>query len=264
VRVVASDFDRTLVWTDTTLHERTIGAMRRAHDAGIPVIVVTGRMVKSVRRALEPAGVAAPVIAYQGAVVTDEEGRWLRHEPIPLELAREIVGVLGDEGYSPNVYVDDGLYVASETEAARAYARLNRIDFHVVGPLLDWLDEPPTKLVCVGEPAALDELEPRLKERFAGRAYVSKSLPHFLEFAQESVTKGSGMDFLAEHLGFGKAETVAFGDGENDVELVEWPAYGVAVANAHERVKAVARWVCPPAEEEGVAQVLEALLDSQP
>jgi Cof subfamily protein (haloacid dehalogenase superfamily) len=248
------------VWTDATLQPRTIAAMRRAHGAGVPVIVVTGRMVKSVRQALEPAGVAAPVIAYQGAVVADEDGRWLRHEPIPLELAREILTVLDREGYSPNVYVDDELYVASDTEAARAYARLNKIEFHVVGPLLEWLEEPPTKLVCVGEPKALDALEPRMKKRFAGRAYVSKSLPHFLEFAQEGVTKGAGMDFLAGRLGFTKAQTVAFGDGENDVELVEWPGYGIAVANAHERVKAVASWVCPPAEEQGVAQVIEALL----
>jgi Cof subfamily protein (haloacid dehalogenase superfamily) len=250
------------VWTDATLQPRTIAAMRRAHDAGVPVIVVTGRMVKSVRQALEPAGVAAPVIAYQGAVVADEDGRWLRHEPIPLELAREILTVLDREGYSPNVYVDDELYVASDTEAARAYARLNKIEFHVVGPLLEWLEEPPTKLVCVGEPAALDELEPRMKERFGEREYISKSLPHFLEFARKGVTKGAGLDFLAHHLGFTAAETIAFGDGENDVELVEWAGYGIAVANAHERVKAAADWVCPPVAEEGVAQVLDALLDS--
>jgi Cof subfamily protein (haloacid dehalogenase superfamily) len=245
------------------LRPRTIDVLRRAHAASLPVIVVTGRMVKSVRQALAPAGVEAPVIAYQGAVVADEEGRWLRHEPLPLELAREIVGALAEAGYSPNVYVDDELYVAADTEEARAYASLNRIDFHVVGPLLDWLAEPPTKLVCVGEPAKLDALEPRMKQRFGQRAFVAKSLPHFLEFAQAGVTKGAGMDFLAEHLGFTKTETVAFGDGENDIELVEWPAYAVAVANAHERVKRVARWVCPPAAEEGVAQVLEALLDSR-
>jgi Cof subfamily protein (haloacid dehalogenase superfamily) len=237
--------------------------MQRAHAAALPVIVVTGRMVRSVRRALEPAGVAAPVIAYQGAVVADEHGRWLRHEPIPLELAREIVAALADEGHSPNVYIDDGLYVASDTDEARAYADLNRIDFHVVGPLLDWLAEPPTKLVCVGEPAVLDALEPRMKARLGDRAHIAKSLPHFLEFARAGVTKGAGMDFLASHLGFTKAETIAFGDGENDLELVEWPAYGIAVANAQERVKALARWVCPSAEDEGVAQVLEALLDSK-
>jgi len=235
--------------------------MRRAHGAGIPVVVVTGRMVKSVRQALEPAGVEAPVIAYQGAVVADEHGRWLRHEPIPLGLAREIVAALADEGFSPNVYVDDELYVASDTPEARAYATLNRIPFHVVGPLLDWLAEPPTKLVAVGEPAALEALEPRMKARFGDRAFVARSLPHFLEFAQAGVTKGAGMDFLAEHLGFDRSQAIAFGDGENDIELVEWPDYGIATANANERVKAIARWVCPSAEEEGVAQVLEAVLD---
>jgi HAD superfamily hydrolase (TIGR01484 family) len=150
------------VWEDARLHPRTIEALRRADAAGLRVVVVTGRMVKSIRQALAPAGVEAPVIAYQGAVVADEDGRWLRHEPIPLDLAREIIAALADEGHSPNVYVDDELYVADDTQEARAYASLNRVDFHVVGPLLDWLSEPPTKLVCVGEPWRRDPREPRL------------------------------------------------------------------------------------------------------
>jgi Cof subfamily protein (haloacid dehalogenase superfamily) len=251
------------VWTDTVLHERTLAALTHAREAGIHVIVVTGRMVQSVRKALAPAKLDAPVICYQGAVVADADGTWLRHEPLPLDLARETIAALAEEGYSPNVYVDDELYVASATEEAKAYARLNRIAYHVVGDLLDWLEEPPTKLVAVGEPAALDALEPRLKERFGDREYISKSLPHFLEFAQAGVTKGAGLDFLSEHMGFTPAQTVAFGDGENDLELVEWGGFGVAVENAHPRVKAVADWICPSAEVEGVAQVIEALLHSK-
>jgi len=229
----------------------------------VPVIVVTGRMVKSVRQALAPAGIEAPVICYQGAVVADADGTWLRHEPLQLDIARETIAALAEEGFSPNVYVDDELYVASDTEEARAYASLNRIDYHVVGPLLDWLDAEPTKLVAVGKPAKLDAIEPRMKERFGEREFIAKSLPHFLEFARKGVTKGAGMDFLAQHLGFTKEQTIAFGDGENDLELLEWPSYGIAVANASERVKALARWVCPPAEEQGVAQVIDALLDSK-
>jgi hydroxymethylpyrimidine pyrophosphatase-like HAD family hydrolase len=72
------------------------------------------------------------------------------------------------------------------------------------------------------------------------------------------------MEFLSRHVGFERERTIAFGDGENDVELVEWAGYGIAVENAHERVKEVADWICPPAAEEGVAQVLEALVNSQP
>jgi len=132
-----------------------------------------------------------------------------------------------------------------------------------VGDTIEWLSAPPTKLVAVGDPEALDGVELRMKETFRERLYISKSLPYFLEFAQAGVTKGAGLDFLSEHMGFTREQTVAFGDGENDVELVEWPAYGVAVANAHERVQAVASWICPPASEEGVAQVIEALLHSK-
>jgi len=130
-----------------------------------------------------------------------------------------------------------------------------------VGDLLAWLHDPPTKLVVIDDPVVLDDLETRMKARFDGRLYISKSLPYFLEFASPEVTKASGLAFLAEHLGVSRERTVAFGDGENDVELLEWAGYAVAVANAHERVKAVADFVCPRVDEEGVAQVLAAYLE---
>ncbi len=220
-------------------------------------------MVQSVRRFLEPAELGEPVICYQGAVVAAADGTWLRHAPIPLDLARETLAALKDEGYDPNVYVDDQLYVSDLTQAARDYADFQHLTIHEVGETLDWLSAPPTKLVCVGDPDALDGVETRMKAAFGDRLYISKSLPYFLEFAVAGVTKGSGLDFLAAHMGFAKERTIAFGDGENDVELVEWPSYGVAVENAHARVKAVAQWICPPASEEGVAQVIEAVLHSR-
>jgi Cof subfamily protein (haloacid dehalogenase superfamily) len=196
-------------------------------------------------------------------VVADDDGKWLRHEPIPLDLAREAIAAVEAEGYGLNVYVDDELYVSAITNEARDYAGFQGLEIHVVGSLLDWLSAPPTKLVCVGDPLGLDGVEVRMKAHFGERMYISKSLPYFLEFAAPGVTKGAGLDFLAAHMGFSREQTIAFGDGENDVELIEWAGYGIAVENAHPRVKAVADWVCPSAEEQGVAQVLEALVDSK-
>ncbi len=221
-------------------------------------------MLQSVRRYLDDAGLTAPVVCYQGAVVADPaSGEFLRHEPIPLELAKETIAAVDATGHHLNCYVDDELYVAEVTPEARAYADFQHLAIHPVGDLAAWLDRPPTKLVSVGDPAALDVLEAEMKARFDGRLYISKSLPYFLEFASPEVTKASGLAFLAEHLGFSAAGTLAFGDGENDVELLAWAGFGIAVENAHPRVLAVADWVCPPAEEEGVAQVLEAFLDSR-
>jgi Cof subfamily protein (haloacid dehalogenase superfamily) len=245
------------------LRPRTLAAARAARESGLRMLVATGRMFRSVRPYVEQLGLDDPVICYQGAVVADPRtGRFLRHEPIPVELAKETIAAVQEEGFHVNCYVDDELYVARVTPEAERYAHFQKLPVHPVDDLVAWLSEPPTKLVAVGEPKALDGLEERMKARFAGRLYISKSLPYFLEFASPHVTKGSGLAFLAEHLGFGPEETVAFGDGENDVELLEWAGYAVAVANAHERVLAVADFVCPPVEEEGVAQVLEAFLDS--
>jgi Cof subfamily protein (haloacid dehalogenase superfamily) len=228
-------------------------------------VLVTGRMFQSVRRYALEAELDEPVVCYQGAVVAEPvSGRWLRHEPIPLELARETIAVLYEEGFGLNCYVGDELYVAEVTPEARRYADFQGLELRPVGDLLLWLHDPPTKLVVIGEPAVLDDLKERMLARFGKRLYISKSLPDFLEFASPEVTKASGLEFLSEHLGFSRTGTLAFGDGENDIELVEWAGYGVAVENAHDRVKEVAQFVCPPVGEEGVAQVLEAYLDSRP
>jgi Cof subfamily protein (haloacid dehalogenase superfamily) len=243
------------------LRPRTIAAIGAARAAGIHVLIVTGRMFQSVRRYALAAGITDPVVCYQGAVVADPvTGEFLRHVPMPEAEAREVIEAVETIGHTLLVYVDDELYVARETPETDAYTGFQHLTVHVVGDLLAWLPKAPTKLVVVGDPGELDTLEVVMKARFGDRLYISKSLPHFLEFASPAVHKGSGLDFVAAHLGFGPAESISFGDGENDVELVEWAGYGIAVANAHPRVLAVADYVCPSVDEEGVAQVIEAYL----
>ena len=227
------------------------------------MIVVTGRMFRSVRRYLEAAALDDPVVCYQGALIADPvTGAFLRHLPIPLPAAHEALDAVIGAGFHINAYVDDELYVAAPTPEAHAYADLNQVQMHVVGDLREWLREPPTKLVAVGDPLALDELEAVLKPRFAGTLFVSKSLPHFLEFAHPDVNKGAGLTFIAERLGFTAAETVACGDGENDRELLDWAGFGVAVANAHPDILSRADLVVPDVEQEGVAVLMESYLDS--
>lgn len=232
-------------------------------ESGAHFVVVTGRMFRAVRPYLEQAGLDDPVVCYQGAVVADPTtGEFLRHVPVPLPQAREAIEAVTTAGFHLNAYVDDRLYVAEVTPEARSYADFQHLEIHAVGDLLAWLDRDPTKLVAVGDPDALDELEERLKPEFAGRLFISKSLPYFLEFAHPDVTKGSGLEFVAERLGFRPEETVACGDGENDRELLDWAGFGVAVANAHEDVLARADLVVPSVHEEGIAALLEAYLDS--
>jgi Cof subfamily protein (haloacid dehalogenase superfamily) len=263
VEALACDLDRTLIGQDVELRPRTRAAIAAARSAGLPVILATGRMFRSVRPYALAAGITEPVVCYQGAVVADPVGgEFLRHVPMPLDEALEVIDSTSDLGHTVLCYVNDELFVARETPASDSYARFQDLTVNIVGDLAAWLKVQPTKLVTVGDPAAMDALGVVMKRQFGSRLYIAKSLPQFLEFAAPLVTKASGLAFVAERLGFSAEATVAFGDGENDVELLDWAGYGVAVANAHERALAAADYVCPPVDEEGVAQVVEALLDS--
>jgi Cof subfamily protein (haloacid dehalogenase superfamily) len=246
------------------LRPRTIAAIEAARAAGIPFLIATGRMFRSALPFARAAGIEEPLVCYQGAAVVDPvTGDWLLHEPIPLELAREAIAAVQAAGFGLNCYVQDELYVAEITDRSRAYADFQYLPVTAVGDLLAWLALPPTKLVVVADPAELDALRPRVVEQFGERLFIAKSLPYFLEFANPRISKGTGLAFVAEHLGFPITGTVAFGDGENDIELLGHAGYAVAVENGDEALKARADWLCPGPQEEGVAQVIEAYLDSR-
>ena len=247
------------------LRPRTTAALRAARAAGIHVVIATGRMYRSVRPYADAAGIDAPLVCYQGAAVVDPPtGVFLLHRPLDLEVARDAIAELATLGISPNVYVDDQLYVAAENDYTRRYSVFQRLPVVAVGDLLAWLERPPTKLVAVADPPMLAEIRPQLERRLGARAFLTTSLPYMLEIGNPEVTKGSGLAFVAERLGLALDRVVAFGDGENDVELLEAAGFGVAVEGGHPRLRAIADTTCLGPAEEGVASVIEAVLDSMP
>jgi hypothetical protein len=220
-------------------------------------------MFRSVRPYLAELGIEEPVVCYQGAVVADTpSGAFLLHEPIDLPVAREAIALLEAAGFSPNVYVDDELYVSAHTEQSRAYASFQHLVVTEVGDLLGWLDRPPTKLVAVGDPDVLREVRVRATAALGDRLFVTTSLSNFLELGRRGISKGTGLREACSRLGVDPARVVAFGDGENDVELLETAGFGVAVEGAHPRLADVADATCPGPAESGVAQVIAAYLDS--
>ena len=229
------------------------------------MLVATGRMFRSVRPYLDQVGIEEPVICYQGAaIVRPRAADWLFHAPLELDLAREAIAALERAGCFPNVYVDDELYVARHTAYSRAYADFQQLPVTEVGDLLEWLSRAPTKLVTVGDPEALPPLRDALRAQFGDRLFVTTSLPTLLELGNRDVSKGTGLRFVTDELGLDLERVVAFGDGENDLELLDWAGYAVSVENADDELKARSDWICPGVAEEGVAQALEAFLDSAP
>ena len=227
------------------------------------MIVATGRMFRSVRPYLEQAEIAEPVVCYQGAAVVDPTtGTFLLHEPIPVETAREAVALLTAQGHSPNVYVDDHLVVERHTEYSRMYAEFQHLQVEEVGDLVAWLTKPPTKLVAVIDPEELPAVRATVAEQFDDRLSLTTSLPYLLELGNPSVSKGTGIAYVADLLDLSIEHIVSFGDGENDLELIDAAGFGIAVDDANPLLLGRADWICPSADVEGVAIVIDGYLDS--
>ena len=98
---------------------------------------------------------------------------------------------------------------------------------------------------------------------FGDGLFLTTSLPYLLELGNPAVSKGTGIAFVAERLGLSLDHIVSFGDGENDIELIDEVGFGIAVEDANPLLLDHADWVCPSADVEGVATVIETYLESR-
>ena len=264
IDAVAMDLDGTVLDRTFRPSPRMSAAIARCEAAGIHCVIATGRMFVAARRVAHEIGVTQPIVCYQGALVAEPaSGEILSHRPIATDLAREILADLGDEARRTNLYLDDELYVWEENAETLRYKHTAGVEMHVVGDLARWITRPTTKIVTVGEPAAMDELRDRMKPLFGDRAFVAKSLPIFLEFAAPGVNKATGLEVVAEKLEIAPARWVAIGDAENDLEMLDWAGAGIAMGNADASVKGRAAYTIGDVEDGGVPAFLDALADAR-
>jgi hypothetical protein len=260
-RVVAADLDGTLLPLlldgSQGLTPLTISTVHTLTDLGIRTILVTGRMFRSASRFAEALGLTGPVAAYQGALIRDVgTGRVLHHDPLPIDLSREVLEFVEPERLAVNLYIEDELCVEKRTEAVDRYELLSGMKAHVVGRLLDHLDRPTTKMGIGGPPPVLDTLQTRLRAHFGDRLIAVKTWPFFLEITNPTATKARALQVLGRLLDFQASQVLAFGDSYNDADMLAWAGTGVAMADAPPEVILAADAVCGPVEEDGFARYL--------
>jgi hydroxymethylpyrimidine pyrophosphatase-like HAD family hydrolase len=130
----------------------------------------------------------------------------------------------------------------------------------LVPDLLEAIDHPVTKVLAVGEPPVPVEVAPDARAEFAGLADVTISHPRFLEFVAPGVSKGRAIRYLARRLRIPLAATLAIGDQWNDLEMIAEVGHGTAMPSAPPAVRATARYVAPPLEQDGAARMIEELV----
>ena len=260
-RLIALDIDGTIRSDDYPISDRTREAVAGVRAAGAEVTVATGRMFRSAARASAELDITAPIASFQGAHVADPTtGEVLWHRPLTERQAVEALDALAPWGLDVLAYGGQEVYVDEASPWVEGYGKRNDTRINVVDDLRSVAGMEFTRLVVVGHDGKVQRLESELRERFDSTLYVTRSLPHFCEILHPDSGKDKALSWLCGHLGIGREETVAFGNGYNDVQMLRWAGLGVAIGGAVPEVLAVADRVAPPIEQDGAAQILEELL----
>ena len=264
VSLVVTDLDGTLWDKDTVLHPETARAMGALGERGVPVLVATGRRVRSTRIPLARAGLAPPAIVMNGAVgVHLSTGERFHVSPFAPDDARAVLDAFESCGLSPVVYVEGGdaeVWLAPDSstnaehvEMLRPYAGFG--DLRAVVELevvvgFSVLGRPHGDLVPASEAVGA------IAETHLDRSFDWPGMAG-LTVAPLGQSKWDGVVAFCRSAGLDDARVLALGDGPNDVELLEHAAVRLVPENASLAARRHADHLIPPPEDGGWARVLD-------
>ncbi len=267
IRLIALDLDGTLLDENKRLSENNIQALAECTRQGIQVVPATGRPSDGIPEELRSIpGVRYAITTNGGAVVDLKTGKWLSQCVLSNEQALRILDIVRHYHVMYDPYIQGrGITQSSffehmeEFGISPAVQKLVRATRDVVPDVYQYMVE--TKNCAEKINIFLADLSDKevLREKLSavdGLA-VSSSMYNNLEVNAKAATKGNALLWLADHLGIPREETMAFGDGENDISMLKAAGTGVAMGNASDQVKESADEVTLTNDQDGVAAAIQ-------
>jgi Cof subfamily protein (haloacid dehalogenase superfamily) len=228
--------------------------------AGITVVACTGRPFPGALPWVKRIGLDGPIICYQGAQVRTLSGEMLLDQGIDHDLAMEVIRFARERDLHIQAYAADRLLVERDRAEAHEYANHAGMEINVVGDFDQAMGPTTPKLVIVATRETLEALLPEVRRRWAGRLNAATSMPTYLEFTSIESDKATALAFLCKRMGTPQGQSVAVGDGRNDVSMIAWAGLGIAVEGSEPEVIAAADDTLPGPGRGGILQLADLLI----
>jgi len=258
-RLIATDLDGTLLRSDGTVSQRSRDVLAAVTAAGAAHLVVTGRSVPWTRNILADLGYRGLAVCGQGAQLYDAGANRLLTS---VTLDRKVAGLALDKieaevGPIAVAASQDGL--AGDVLIGEGYVYNPELPVVHVRDRAEMWAQPINKLY-IQHPDLDDDGIAEVAQRVAGDLVAVMVAGHnIVELVPLGLTKAKGLALAARRLGVTAAETIAFGDMPNDIPMLTWSGHGVAMANAHPELKAVAQEITLSNDADGIAHTLTPL-----
>jgi len=267
-KILFVDLDGTLLTDSKEITAENMEAIRKATSLGHAVVVTTGRPLASTQLQVEKLGLTTPgcyAITSNGALIYDAN----KKETIFYKgVHRDCIRAAFDEAYKfnihPQTYSMTGVLCEHDTEEMKYYARRNVISYEVVEDVTKVLDFDPIKLLFIDlhDRTHLEEfrtyMAPWTRENHLD---VFFSCDQYLEFLPEGINKGSGVRFISDYLNVSSENTLAAGDAENDITMLEAVHTPCVMKNAHPEMYAYGKYITErDNNHSGIAEIIERFM----
>lgn len=251
--------DGTLAASDHRVSERTSAALRQLQDAGVRPIVVTGRGEAEALRICRDAGLTAPAISCNGALITDPvSGERLRQVSVEPEMLQATARFAEHHGVQLLPWTPDGVLADRDSEATRLLGEINQEPV-VLADLAALRPDSVIKVMLAAPPEVLDEVAVAARVEVP---FLERSMGWFLEATHPDATKWRSLQLVLAHLGIEPGECAGIADGDNDREWLSSIGLPIAVANARPGVLRLATAVIGANTTESVATLAEEWAES--
>ncbi|MFP7168778.1 Cof-type HAD-IIB family hydrolase [Terribacillus sp. FSL K6-0262] len=264
--LIALDLDGTLLTDDKHISEKNKRAIEAAIQAGHVVVIATGRPHRASLAYYRELGLTTPMVNFNGALIHHpDDKKWdAVHSPMPIRTARKIVDTCHKLDVK-NIIAEvmDDVYIDRFDQYLLDLFHLEEEDDPIkVGSLTQMLEDDPTSLLIYPHENQVASIRETLEKEHAeiiehrrwGAPY------HIIEIIRKGLSKAVGLQKISHYYGIPQKNIIAFGDEDNDLEMIEYAGAGVAMGNAIAPLKEIADYTTGSNMEDGIASFLHSYL----
>ncbi|WP_428911355.1 Cof-type HAD-IIB family hydrolase [Niallia sp. Krafla_26] len=263
--LIVLDLDGTLLKDDKTISSKTKKVLFKAKEAGHEVMIATGRPYRSSEMYYKELDLKSPVVNFNGAFIhhPKDSSFGIHHSPLDMSVAKDIVDACNDFDFH-NIIAEviDDVFIHYHDEKLLQIFSYGNPNI-TTGDIRKFLNASPTSLLIHSEKEQVKKIRQHLAEVHAEVIEQRSWGDPFpiIEIVRHGLNKAVGLKKVSQYYGIPKDRIIAFGDEDNDLEMIDYAGYGVAMGNAIDELKNLANDITYTNEEDGIGHYLNDLLN---
>lgn len=265
-KLLVFDIDGTLVGPSHILHPYTRRILLKLRDYDIQFTLATGKNLPATQQIADDLEIELPLVLSNGSIIETRYGEIIKKSVLPLKVTKRVAEICERENSNLVIYIDNDIIMKSMNDDI--FPIYNQVTYGIVEigqweTIKDRFAEVNKCLVIEQHnPQNLINLEKKFKQELGDQSDIIFTSTKLLEVLPKGITKVTGIQSLAACMGIDMSEVMAFGDYDNDIEMLSAAGLGVVVENGSASAKASADLVIGSCDQNGPAEFLEKLMKS--